>query len=327
MVRGRFRSPGRARWTTVVAVVAAALVGSACGTSVSTTSATTAASNAVPRPSAPADPCPVAALPVVVSVDQWGDIVHQLAGACGEVTTIIAGSTADPHEYEPTPADNAAFAKAKVAVVNGLGYDAWATKAIDTVAPRPAVVNAGDAAGLHEGDNPHLWYGPEHVQKVAEAVTATLKQQLPAAGAYLDRQAAAWQQSMTPYLDEVKSLRSSFAGQTYGATESVFDDMAAAIGLQNLTPAGYRSAAANESDPSPGDLHAFQETLDNRAMKVLIVNRQTEGAVTEQLVSAAEQAQVPVVPVSETMPAGASSFVDWQLGQLQSLRRALAGSK
>src|SRR4051794_6515607 len=69
-----------------------------------------------------APPCPVAAIPVVVSVDQWGDITQQLAGACGQVTTIISGSSADPHEYEPTPADSATFSKAKLVVMNGLDY-------------------------------------------------------------------------------------------------------------------------------------------------------------------------------------------------------------
>jgi zinc/manganese transport system substrate-binding protein len=59
----------------------------------------------------------------VVTVDQWGDIVSDLAGACGEVTTIIKSSSIDPHDYEPTPADSAKFDRAKLVVVNGLDYD------------------------------------------------------------------------------------------------------------------------------------------------------------------------------------------------------------
>ena len=58
-------------------------------------------------------------------------------------------------------------------------------------------------------------------------------------------------------------------------------------------------------------------------MDVLIVNVQTEGAIPEQIRAAAEDAGVPVVEVSETMPKGAAGFVDWQVGQLQALRAAL----
>ena len=82
--------------------------------------------------------CPTAPLAVVVSVDQWGDIVDQLAGDCGEVTTIIKSSSADPHDYEPTPADHAKFTGAELVVVNGLDYDPWADKAVGRSAPAGA---------------------------------------------------------------------------------------------------------------------------------------------------------------------------------------------
>ena len=38
---------------------------------------------------------------MVVTVNQWGDIVDALAGGCGRVTTIIGGTAGDPHDYEP----------------------------------------------------------------------------------------------------------------------------------------------------------------------------------------------------------------------------------
>ena len=70
---------------------------------------------------------------MVVSVDQWGDIVDQLAGDCGAVTTIFKSSSADPHDYEPSPADSEAFTGARLVVVNGLDYDPWADKALATL--------------------------------------------------------------------------------------------------------------------------------------------------------------------------------------------------
>jgi len=51
--------------------------------------------------------CPTTPVNVVVSVDQWGNIVSQLGGACAEVTTVLAGSAVDPHDYEPAPSDAA----------------------------------------------------------------------------------------------------------------------------------------------------------------------------------------------------------------------------
>lgn len=274
-----------------------------------------------------APPCPVEAIPVVVSVDQWGDITQQLAGACGQVTTIISGSSADPHEYEPTPADSATFSKAKLVVMNGLDYDAWAGRVVDTLSPRPPLVNAGEVAGLKSGANPHLWYSPEYVQRTSDAITAQLSQALPGAAAYFGQQNAAWKTAMKPYLDTVQSLKPSSTGSTYGATEPVFTYMADAIGLRDLTPDGYRNASANQAEASPGDLSAFQQSLRSKQMSVLIFNTQTEGAVPDQIKAAAESAGVPVVDVTETVPPGASSFLSWQMQQLDRLRQALGTGK
>jgi len=46
--------------------------------------------------------------------------------------------------------------------------------------------------------------------------------------------------------------------------------------------------------------------------------------MTEQLLDAANQANVAVVGVTETVPDG-SDYANWMLGQLDTLEKALAG--
>jgi zinc/manganese transport system substrate-binding protein len=267
--------------------------------------------------------CPVAPVRVVVSVNQWGDITSALGGACAQVDTIIADSKIDPHDYEPTPGDIAAFGSASVVVLNGVGYDAWAQKAVAALSTAPAVVDAGVVNSVSVGSNPHLWYRPDAVTATADAITAALTRAAPGAAAFLQQQHAAWLVAMKPYFDEVARVKAGVHGQSYGATESVFDYMAGAVGLVDKTPAGYRQAIANGSDPAPGDLNAFQTALSGKQMTVLIVNTQTAGAVTDQLRAAATGAGVPIVEVTETVPAGAASFQDWQISQLKALATAL----
>jgi len=271
----------------------------------------------------PKGSCPTAPVPVVVSVDQWGDIVDQLAGDCGEVTTIFKSSSADPHDYEPTPSDSARFTGAKLVVVNGLDYDPWATKAVATLDSRPPVVNGGDVVGLHAGDNPHIWYGPAYVKEVSAAVTAALKNIEPKDARYFDARAAAWRTALGPYDSEIARIKPLAAGRTYGATEGIFDYMAKAVGLRDETPSGYQRATSNESDPAPGDIHAFEEALAGRRMSVLVYNTQTQGAIPEQIRMQARSAKVPVVEVTETVPPGTDSFVTWQGGQFRQLASAL----
>lgn len=301
-------------WTGIA--MAALLLVSACSSSSDGAAGTGSGTSDAPT-------CPTDPVKVVVTVNQWGDIVSRLAGACAEVTTVIKGSDVDPHDYEPTPADNAEFLDADLVVMNGLGYDEWANKVIDTLSPRPAVVDAGQVAGLTEGDNPHVWYSPTYVPQVAAAVTAELGTLLPGTGTYLSERAVDWASALQPYLAEVAAIEAADGGKTYAATESVFDDMAATVGLIDLTPEGYRAAAVNESDPAPADVNAFEELLRGGTVAVLIVNTQTEGSLPAQLRSVAENAGVPIVEVTETVPPGESSFVSWQLDQLTALRKAL----
>ena len=112
-------------------------------------------------------------------------------------------------------------------------------------------------------------------------------------------------------------------GKYYAATESVFDYMAAALGLVNRTPDGYRRAAANETDPSPADIEAFRTALAGHRVDVLIYNTQTQGAVQEKIRATAQQSGVPIVNITETLPAGQVSFESWQVGQLDRLAEAL----
>lgn len=267
--------------------------------------------------------CPTEPIAVVVTVGQWGDSVADLAGACADVTTVVDASAGDPHDYEPTIADAARFSRAALVVGNGLGYDPWAQRLAEAMPQRPAVVEAAAVAGAHEGDDPHLWFDPGVVEAVGAAVTAELKAQMPAAAGYLDARHAAWTASMQPYRDVVATLRGRATGRTYVATESVFDRMAVTLGLVDRTPSGYRSAAANGSEPAPGDVNELLEALGSRSVDLLVVNPQTESPLSDRMRAAAGAGGVPVVEVTETEPPGAGGFLQWQTRQLEAVAEAL----
>jgi zinc/manganese transport system substrate-binding protein len=102
--------------------------------------------------------------------------------------------------------------------------------------------------------------------------------------------------------------------------------MAAAVGLVDATPEGYRRAASNESEPAPGDLTEFDRALADGEIDVLIYNVQTSGSIPETVRAAAEDADVPVVEVTESPPDPGDSFLEWQLDQLEALSDALGAT-
>ncbi|TFV73753.1 ABC transporter substrate-binding protein [Blastococcus sp. CT_GayMR20] len=282
--------------------------------------------------------CPGEAVDVVASVAQWGQIAEELVGDCGTVTTIVASSAVDPHDFEPSTGDLAAFSEADLVVVNGADYDGWAESAVETLDSGPVVVSAAEVAGLETGEHaddhaddaghaatdPHLWYDPEIVPGTAAAITDALTELSPDAADHFAQRARAWAADLEPYTALVAGLQESASGRTYAATETVFDRMAAAVGLTDATPEGYRRAASNESEPAPGDLAEFEAALADGGVDVLVFNSQTSGGIPEQLRAAAEDAGVPVVEVTESPVDLDGSFVAWQSAQLSALSDALS---
>ena len=309
----------RARSAAAVAVLVAFAL-SAC--SISGTAKGAAVSEGDPAA------CPGRVVDVVVSVGQWSDLVRKLGAACATVTTIVSSAAIDPHDFEPGTAALAALSSADLVVLNGADYDHWAQDAVATLDPAPAAVSAGRVAGVPaHGADPHLWYSPDVVDEMSTAVSKALARLAgDKAAEYLTQQASAWAQERAPYQDAVRKLSALAPGHTFAATEPVFDRMAAAIGLTDATPAGYRRAASNGSDPAPGDLTAFESALAGGAIDVLVYNTQTSGTVPDQLRAAAKRAGVPVLDVSESPPDANGSFVTWQVDQLTALSHALGGT-
>src|SRR6266576_268510 len=101
------------RRAALAAALAAALVAGACSSGTSSQTP----SGGKPR--------------VVAAENFWGSIAAQLGGDKVTVKSIISSPDTDPHDYEPTPADGRAAASARYAVVNGIGYDAWADKILN----------------------------------------------------------------------------------------------------------------------------------------------------------------------------------------------------
>jgi zinc/manganese transport system substrate-binding protein len=277
--------------------------------------------------------CPGEPVDVVASVAQWGQVVEELVGDCGTVTTIVASSAVDPHDFEASTGDIAAFSEADLVVVNGADYDGWAQAAVETLDSSPVVVSAAEVAGIesdehaadeHGATDPHLWYDPDVVTETATAITAALTELSPDAADHFADRATTWTAELEPYRALVAELAGTASGRIYAATETVFDRMAAAVGLTDATPEGYRRAASNESEPAPGDLAAFEAALTDGTVDVLVFNSQTSGGVPEQLRAAAEDAGVPVVEVTESPVDPDGSFVEWQSAQLSALSDALS---
>jgi zinc/manganese transport system substrate-binding protein len=264
-------------------------------------------------------------LDVVAAENVYGNIASQIGGPHVSVTSILTSPTADPHLFQTGTSSGLAVATARVVLQNGLGYDAFMTK-LENAAPSKSrtVLTMADVLGIHGKDaNPHLWYDVPRLDRIASAITAAFAQADPShAGAYrtgLHR----FERSLGPLRREVASIRARYHGTPAAYTEPVPGYLVTAAGLRNLAPDSFTRAIEDGTEPSPAGVAAMDELIAKHRIRVLLYNRQAVSPITAGLRDAARAAGIPVVPVSETLPA-ARTFQQWQLDQARALAAALA---
>jgi zinc/manganese transport system substrate-binding protein len=261
----------------------------------------------------------------VATINVWGSILTQLGGAHVHATSIVNNSNTDPHDYEPTPADARAIATAQLMVENGIGYDAWGSKAVAANPdPRRVVVDVGRVVGVSAGDNPHRWYSPPDVEKVADTITAALKKIDPADGSYFDMQRHEFEtHGLAHYHGLISDIRASYGGTAVGASENMFALLSDALGLSLVTPAKLLNAISEGTEPSAADKATVDGQIRDKKIKVYVFNSQNSTPDVAAQVKAAKAGGIPVVSITETLSPAKASFEDWQVAQLEALKAAL----
>jgi zinc/manganese transport system substrate-binding protein len=262
---------------------------------------------------------------VVATINAWGSIAAQLGGDRVQETSLITNPDTDPHDYEPTASDARTVADAKLMVVNGIGYDSWADKLMaSNPNPSRTVVNVGDTVRAAEGGNPHQWYSPDAVAKVADAITAAYKKADPNDAGYFDQQHQQFlTQGLANYHKLIADIKGEYAGTPVGASESVFSPMADALGLNLITPPAFLRAISEGTDPSPADKATVDQQIATKAIKVYVLNSQNSTPDVKAQADAARNHGIPVATVTETLEPANASFQDWQSAQLTALADAL----
>jgi zinc/manganese transport system substrate-binding protein len=264
-------------------------------------------------------------LNVVAAEDFWGSIAEQVGGDRVVVTDIITNPAADPHDYEPTAEDGRALASAQVSIVNGIGYDEWASKLLDANADGSRVeVSVGDVLGLKSGDNPHQWYSPESVEAVTAALVKSFEEADPGHDSYYEAQAQKFDtQGLATYHRLIAKIKGEFGGTKVGASESIFEPLAPALGLDLITPAGFMDGIAEGTEPSPSEKATADHQLVDRAIGLWVYNSQNATPDVKRLNEAAEENGIPIATVTETLTPEGASFQAWMVKELEGIDEAL----
>ena len=173
-------------------------------------------------------------------------------------------------------------------IQNGIGYDDFMTK-IESASPNPARQGASTcstSSGLPDSTpNPHLWYDPTTMPKVADALAADYAALQPAHAAYFRANAATFIASLNPWLQALADFKAQYAGTPVATTEPVADYMLTAAGADNLTPFRFQADIMNGVDPSPQDVSLQTALFTQHKVKVFVYNQQVTDALTQSFIT------------------------------------------
>jgi zinc/manganese transport system substrate-binding protein len=266
-----------------------------------------------------------AVINVVAAENFYGDIVQQLGGNRVNVTSILSDPNVDPHQYESSPKTAFTVSKAQLVIANGGGYDAWMDKLLSASPDSSRIVLKGyDIAPVKLPDNEHVWYRFENMQAIAQAITQQLKKLDSTDSALFERNLQTFNRSLQPLQQKISAIKTKFDGTPVALTETIYLYQTQPEGLNVLTPLEFEKAIAEGNDPPADTVVTANKQINQRQVKVFIYNEQTITTVTTNLANAAKKQNIPIVPVTETMPPD-KTYQSWMMGQLMALQAALAG--
>ncbi|HEX4034061.1 MAG TPA: zinc ABC transporter substrate-binding protein [Solirubrobacteraceae bacterium] len=262
---------------------------------------------------------------MVAAENFWGSIASQLAGGKATVRSIIVNPATDPHSYDPTSSDSRTLASAKLAIVNGIGYDNWASQLVKAnPLPGRITLDVGDLLGLKDGDNPHQWYSPSHVARVVSAITTDLTRLAPADASYFrHRRTEFVDDALSRYHELIAEIRRRFSGVPVGYSESIFQPLGQALGLKLATPYSFVKAVAEGTEVSASDIETVDRQAQQHEIKVWIFNSQNATPEVAHVNALARAAHIPIATVTETLSPATDSFQQWQVAELLGLEKAL----
>ena len=111
---------------------------------------------------------------ITATTDFYGEVAKKVAGNKGDVTSVITNPNVDPHDYQPSTKIAKETVGSKIVIANGIGYDGWMNNLVKDSSKVDYIKVGEDLMDKKNGDNPHLWYNPATMPKLANTIATKL---------------------------------------------------------------------------------------------------------------------------------------------------------
>jgi len=232
---------------------------------------------------------------VIASFSILGDMVKNVGGDRVAVTTLV-GPNGDAHVYQPTPAAAKAVGGANLVVVNGLGFEGWMDRLIQTsgykgpivvasrgIKPREMTTEEEEEHGAkHEPKiDPHAWQNLSNGRIYVENIAKGLSSVDPAGAAIYKANTDAYEAKLADLDQWVKAEFAAIpeAKHRMITSHDALGYFGAAYGITILSSMGV----STESEPSAGDIARLIKQIRGEKITAVFIENVTDPRLMEQV--------------------------------------------
>jgi len=271
-------------------------------------------------------------LTVVATTTLVGDVAANIGGDLIDLSVMMPVG-ADPHSFEPAPADISKVADADLVLVNGIEFEAFLEKLIENAGDESKVITVSDGieaiafsqgADEHGEFDPHVWQDPNNVIIWANTIAAALSERDPANAATYRTNADAYtaelqaldswiQEQLTQIPEANRRFVTEHGTMNYFAVRYGFEVVGAVI-----------PAFSTLAEPSAQELAALADAIRALDVKAILVGNTVNPALASQIAQDAGIQLVPIFTDSLTEPDGdAPTYLDFMRYNVEAIVKAL----
>lgn len=220
---------------------------------------------------------------VVTTFSILKDLVQVVGGPDVDAHAIV-GPDGDTHVYEPRPDDVKAMSHADLIIVNGLGFEGWLNRLVQTSGYKGEVVVASHGITpltRRSGTDPHAWHNIQNVQQYVRNIEAALSQKDPAHKATYHTRAEAYLKELEALDAEVRAEVKALApgARKIVTAHDAFGYFGKAYGVEFLSPQGV----STQAEPPAKEFAELVDLLKKLKIKTVFVENITNDRFIQQL--------------------------------------------
>ena len=215
---------------------------------------------------------------VVASIAPLADFAKEVGGGLVRVEVLVPPG-ASSHTYQLTPEQMGLISDASVLVLNGIGLEYWADKAINA-ADNPELIVIRTGEGLptivsddehdHGGKNPHVWLNPVYAIHQVEVIRDAFIKADPSNKKKYTANADAYIAQLKQLDSDIKKRVKTFSSKSFIAFHPAWVYFAQEYGLDQA--AVIESSPGRE--PSPSEIKEIIDTARRLKVKAIFAEPQ-----------------------------------------------------